>query len=143
MSLSVQQVRRLRPRERERPYSRSHPDRDSNGQNPFLLPLPGLVFLPLPLFLGKPTQYSNNITFHMSIRIIKHVNADIFPHDLMHVKSLHSCPALRPYGPKPAKLLCPGDSVDKNTGVGCRAFLLHVTPDLCICSPPASGTRRP
>lgn len=60
VSLSVQQVRRLRPRERERPYSRSHPDRDSNGQNPFLLPLPGLVFLPLPLFLGKPTQYSNN-----------------------------------------------------------------------------------
>ena len=26
----------------------------------FALPLPGLVFLPLPLFLGKPTQYSNN-----------------------------------------------------------------------------------
>ena len=27
------------------------------------------------------------------------------------------------HGPKPARLLCPWDSPDKNTGVGCQAFL--------------------
>ena len=31
--------------------------------------------------------------------------------------------ALRPHGLQPARLLCPWDSPDKNTGVGCRALL--------------------
>ena len=32
--------------------------------------------------------------------------------------------SLRPYGPWPARLLCPWGSPGKNTGVGCH-FLLH------------------
>ena len=32
--------------------------------------------------------------------------------------------SLQPYGPRPARLLCPWDSPGKNTGVGCH-FLLH------------------
>ena len=31
--------------------------------------------------------------------------------------------SLRPYGPQPARLLCPWDSPGKNTGVGCHAVL--------------------
>ena len=31
--------------------------------------------------------------------------------------------SLRPYGLQPARLLCPWDFPDKNTGVGCLAFL--------------------
>ena len=30
---------------------------------------------------------------------------------------------LRPHGLQPTRLLCPGDSADKNTGAGCRALL--------------------
>ena len=33
----------------------------------------------------------------------------------MCAKSLQSCPTLRPYGLKPARLLCPWDSPGKNT----------------------------
>ena len=32
--------------------------------------------------------------------------------------------SLRPHGLWPAKLLCPWDSPEKNTGVGCRFLLL-------------------
>ena len=31
--------------------------------------------------------------------------------------------SLRPHGPRPTRLLCPGDSPHENTGVGCHAFL--------------------
>ena len=31
--------------------------------------------------------------------------------------------SLRPYGPWPTRLLCPWNSLGKNTGVGCHAFL--------------------
>ena len=34
-----------------------------------------------------------------------------------------SYPTLRPYGLQPARLLCPWDSPDKNTGMGCHALL--------------------
>ena len=36
----------------------------------------------------------------------------------------HSCPTLRPRGLQPTRLLRPGDSPGKNTGVGCH-FLLQ------------------
>ena len=39
-------------------------------------------------------------------------------------KSLQSCPTLRPHRQQPTRLLCPQDSLGKNTGVGCRFFLL-------------------
>ena len=36
--------------------------------------------------------------------------------------------SLRPHGLQPARLLCPWDSPDKNTGVGCRARLQGIFP---------------
>ena len=36
--------------------------------------------------------------------------------------------SLQPYGLQPAKLLCPWDSSEKNTGVGCHALLQGVFP---------------
>ena len=43
-------------------------------------------------------------------------------------KSLQSCLTLRPHGLQPARLLCPGDSPGKKTGVGCHALLLGTFP---------------
>ena len=34
--------------------------------------------------------------------------------------------SLRPHGLEPARLLCPWDSPDKNTGVGCHALLQEI-----------------
>ena len=45
--------------------------------------------------------------------------------------------SVRPYGQQPTRLLCPRDSLDKNTGVGCH-FLLHCH---CPCSAPISSQR--
>ena len=39
----------------------------------------------------------------------------------MHAKSLQLCP--QPYGPYPARLLCPWDSSGKNAGVDFHALL--------------------
>ena len=36
---------------------------------------------------------------------------------------IQSCLTLRPHELLPARLLCPWDSSDKNTGVGCRSVL--------------------
>ena len=36
---------------------------------------------------------------------------------------------LRPYGLQPARLLCPWDSVGKNTAVGCHALLQGTFPN--------------
>ena len=42
----------------------------------------------------------------------------------MCAKTLQSClTLLQSHGPYPARLLCPWDSLDKNTGMGCHAFL--------------------
>ena len=50
------------------------------------------------------------------------------PFEVMHACML-SCfsvsDSVRPYGQQPTRLLCPPDSLDKNTGVGCQ-FLLHL-----------------
>ena len=39
-------------------------------------------------------------------------------------KSFQWCPTLRPHRQQPTRLLCPQDSLGKNTGVGCH-FLLQ------------------
>ena len=39
-----------------------------------------------------------------------------------------SCPTLGPHGLKAARLLCPWDSPDKNTGVGCHSLLQGIFP---------------
>ena len=44
----------------------------------------------------------------------------------MHAKSLQSSPILWTYELQPARLLCPWDSLGKNTGVGCHALLQRI-----------------
>ena len=44
----------------------------------------------------------------------------------MYAKLLQSCLTIWPYGLQPARLLCPWDSLGKNTGVGCHALLQGV-----------------
>ena len=43
----------------------------------------------------------------------------------MHAKSLQS-DAVQPYGQQPTRLLCPQDSLGKNTGVGCHFLFLYI-----------------
>ena len=43
----------------------------------------------------------------------------------MHAKAIQSCPTLCGPMEQPTRLLCPRDSLDKNTGVGCH-FLLQL-----------------
>ena len=44
------------------------------------------------------------------------------------VYSLSHVQLLRPHGLQPAMLLCPWDSPDKNTGVGCHSLLQRIFP---------------
>ena len=46
----------------------------------------------------------------------------------MRAKSLVMSDSLRPYGLHPARLFCPWDSPNKNTGVGCHVLLQGITP---------------
>ena len=39
-----------------------------------------------------------------------------------------SCPTVQPHGLQPARLLCPWDSLGKNTGVGCHFLLQGIFP---------------
>ena len=41
-------------------------------------------------------------------------------------KSLQSCPTLQPHRWQPTSLLCPQDSLGKNTGVGCHFLLWYI-----------------
>ena len=59
----------------------------------------------------------------LQVRILEWV-AISFSNACMHGKSLQSCPTLcDPIDGQPTRLLCPQDSLSKNTGVGCH-FLL-------------------
>ena len=59
----------------------------------------------------------------------------------MHVCSFTSIvsDSLQPYGPKPARFLCPLDSPGRNTGVGCCDLFQGIFPtqglNLCLLSP--------
>ena len=44
-------------------------------------------------------------------------------HMCVHAVASVMSDSFRPYGLEPISLLCPWDSVGKNTGVGCRALL--------------------
>ena len=41
-----------------------------------------------------------------------------------------SCPTLQPHGLPPARLLCPWNSLGKNTGEGCHSLLQGIFPTL-------------
>ena len=60
-------------------------------------------------------------------------------------KSLQLCLTLQPHGLWPAKLLCPWDSLGKNTGMGCHALLQGTLPNPGTepksLMPPALGGR--
>ena len=58
----------------------------------------------------------------MCIYIHIHICAGLLP------KSLQLGLTLQPYGLSPARLLCPWDSPDKNTTVGCHALLQGIFP---------------
>ena len=61
----------------------------------------------------------------LQARILEWV-AISFSNACMHAKSLQSCPTLcDPHGQQPSRLLCPRDSLGKNTGVGCHFLLQH------------------
>ena len=62
----------------------------------------------------------------LQARILESV-AISFSNASMHAKSLQSCPTVQPYGQQPTRLLCPQDSLGKNTGVGCH-FLICDQP---------------
>ena len=52
-------------------------------------------------------------------------------------KSLQSCLTLQPHGLQSAMLLCPWDSLGKNSGVGCHVLLqgVFLTQGLKLASP--------
>ena len=50
--------------------------------------------------------------------------AVIILHACMHAELLQLCLTLQPHGQQPTRLLCPRDSLGKNTGVSCH-FLLQ------------------
>ena len=62
----------------------------------------------------------------LQARILEWV-AISFSNACMHAKSLQSCPTVRPYGQQPTMLLCPQDSLGKNTGVGCHFLVPQKT----------------
>ena len=46
----------------------------------------------------------------------------IILHACMHAELLRSCLTLQPHGQQPTRLLCPRDSLGKNTGVRCHCL---------------------
>ena len=55
--------------------------------------------------------------------------------DTVYFECMHACSVasimsdcLRAYGLKPSRLLCPWDSLGRNTGVGCHALLQGIFP---------------
>ena len=51
-------------------------------------------------------------------------------------------PLFGPYGPQPARLLCPWDSPGKNTGIGCHFLLQGIFPTqglMSLMSPALAG----
>ena len=84
--------------------------------------------------------------------------SDIFNRDVkykycMCVKLLQSCLTLHPFRLHPARLLCPWDSLGKDTGVGCvpsfrgssqprdRTRILHCQADSLQLAPPGKPGR--
>ena len=64
----------------------------------------------------------------LQARILEWVSIS-FSNACLHAKSLQSCPTLcDPMDSSPPRLLCPQDSPDKNTGVGCHFLLQGIFP---------------
>ena len=85
---------------------------------------PNVCYLLFCLFssqVGKFLQMLWVCIFHISyISFLFYV----FMHEVASVVS----DSLWPYGSEPTRLLCPWDSPEKNTGVGCHALLQGIFP---------------
>ena len=55
-------------------------------------------------------------------------NLGIETNACIHAQSLQQCPTVQRYGLQLPSFLCPWDSRDKNTGVGCHFLLQGVFP---------------
>ena len=77
---------------------------------------------PLPLFLSPLQTFSK-----MSVCVCVYMYVCVTHIIGICAQSLQSCPTLRARGLQ-ARLLCPGDSPGKNTGVGCHALLQGIFP---------------
>ena len=68
------------------------------------------------------SQPGSSVPGVFQARILEWV-AIAFSNACMHTKSLQSCPtSVRHHGQQPNRLLCPWDSLGKNTGVDCHAI---------------------
>jgi len=99
----------------------------------FAMPVPPAAaaakLLQLCPTLCDPTDGSppgSSIPGILQARILEWV-AISFSNACMHAKLLQLCLTLRPHGQQPNRLLCPQDSLGKNTGVGCH-ILLYQSP---------------
>ena len=80
-----------------------------------------------------------NVLIHIKLNFLEHqINVIVLyyqrlgsqscPVAWVRAKLLQSCPTLWPCGFQPSRLLCPQDSPEKNTGVGCLALLQRIFP---------------
>ena len=79
---------------------------------------------------GLPSMGSHRVEHDWSdlaaAYIRKQVQFDWLTYSCVCVQSLQLCPTLWTQGLQPARLLCPCDSPDKNTEVGCQALLQEI-----------------
>ena len=73
------------------------------------------------LFFGAPKSLQMVITA-MKLKDAYSLEGKLWP-TCLPAKSLQSCPTLWPHRRQPTRLLCPWDSPDRNTGVGCHSWL--------------------
>ena len=69
----------------------------------------------MPSWMGR--HYYKSVNSSQPINILITINILVVVESLSHVQ------LLRPHATVALRLLCPGDSPGKNTGVGCRALL--------------------
>ena len=73
---------------------------------------------------GRPP--GSSVPGILQARILEWV-AISFSNACMRAKSLQLClTSVRPCGQQPSRILCPQDSLGKNTGVGCHSFSMEV-----------------
>ena len=88
---------------------------------------------------GSPT--GSPVPGILQARVLEWV-AISFSNACMHAKSLQLCLTLQPHGQQPTRLLCPRDSLGKNSGVGCHVLLQFCTEIYPINNVVVSGGQR-
>ena len=80
-----------------------------------------------PVYSSPPDSSVPGILQARMLEWVENSFSNACMHACMHAKSLQSRPTLRPYGQQPTRLLCPQDSLGKNTGVGCHFLLFLIS----------------